>query len=220
MPFGLASRKRVKALAARVANLDEQREAMAAQLDRLATSVDRLASGFGELSRRLDEGAAERQQQGEAVRTAVAGIDALTERASSLAASLDEHGRAAADVAEAVERQGRATADLSAIVERNRDAATELSATLDAHGRAQGELAAALEDRQTENAGRMRDLCSRLDTVEQRGDQRERTVDQVRADVMRIERQAAVDLALLRSTDEALARAVTRANAPAAELSA
>ena len=53
--------------------------------------------------------------------------------------------------------------------------------------------------------------ASSLDDLRNRDDEQGRSLDQVRADLTRIERQGAVDLAELRATDTALARMVLKA---------
>ena len=54
--------------------------------------------------------------------------------------------------------------------------------------------------------------ASRLDTLGEENRHQGRSLDQVRADVTRIERQASVDVAELRATDTALARVVLKAD--------
>lgn len=173
MPFGLASRKRVKGLAATVAAMGERLDEVAARLDRLAVGIDRRSSDLGEVNRRLDGYDADRRD----------GADRVTE-----------------------------LRDEVATLQRRHDDASGLIADLQAAGRTGNDSLADLRERHDTAAGEIADHRSRLDRVEETGERQERTLDQVRADVMRIERQAKVDLAELRTTDTALARMVLKAD--------
>lgn len=98
------------------------------------------------------------------------------------------------------EQTDRSTAMLEVVVELQKDSKTlaDSFAGLQVDGKTASEV--------------MAEHASVLDALQEKGLRHERSLNQTRADITRIERQAAADLAELRTTNTALARVVLNVN--------
>ena len=131
----------------------------------------------------------------------VSRFDRLADEMDRLSADLDQvRHRLDAEASDRREQMDQLSAvrDVVAELQSGSRTALEAVAALDEDGRKTSDVIAG--------------QASHLDTLQERGLHQQRSLDQIRADVTRIERQAAADLAEFRATNTALARVVLNAD--------